>query len=118
MQNALRIVGQNEIGQMNNCRATTFEWKLMTLRADTYANCSWAAVCGCQAGPGLPAACTFSSSMINCFDNFGLCRHCIQIPCQMRRAIRGKHAVTPPLPAPIPLCRFPAAQAVLFLWQR
>lgn len=52
MQNALRIVGQNEIGQMNNCRATTFEWKLMTLRADTYANYSWAAVRGCQAGPG------------------------------------------------------------------
>lgn len=85
----------------NNCRAT-FSWQLMTLGTDMQIAVGAAVrgcCCGCEGGqnrtgqanrPGLPAACTFSSSMINCFDNFGLCRHHFQIPCQARRSIRGK----------------------------
>lgn len=108
------------MGQTNNCRAT-FSWKLMTLGADMQIAVG-AAVRGCCCGcagwtglaarPGLPAACTFSSSMINCFDNFGLCRHHFQIPCQARRTIRGKmqtetgqhtHASPPAICSPLPL---------------
>lgn len=107
------------MGQTNNCRGT-FSCKLMTLGTDMQIAVGAAVrgcCCGCEGAedrtgqasrPGLPAACTFSSSMINCFDNFGLCRHHFQIPCQARRSIRGKmqtengathtHLPLPPFP--------------------